>query len=311
MIKNFLSSGEALTLNLMNKEAQNTQMGDAIRTALMGNIGWNEDERYYVDSITGVDTQANDQGKSIDKPFRTIQYACNVARYVPGTTTLDTTKNRRKFIFVMPGVYNEQVLFSGYNISIIGLLYRVGNVDYGVVINKDEAVTTTCVVGFTGAGIEIANLQIHNAAAIPCLYVPTPGDGCWIHDNFIDNDDTNATYGIQIDDCRNSIIENNRIFGFQTAGIKLGSNGTWFRNSIVQNNHISCTTGKGIYVPSGAIAGAHDGSSIKSNSIMGTATIGIHQESAGAYVLVADNWVQATTPITDAGTGAADNHNAS
>ena len=103
MLKTFLSSGEALAINNKDAVAQNTQMGSAIQTALMGNIGWKDGERYYVDSVNGIDTQANDQGKSIDKAFRTIQYACNVARYVPNTTTIATNKDRRKYIFIMPG----------------------------------------------------------------------------------------------------------------------------------------------------------------------------------------------------------------
>lgn len=306
-----MSEGEALTLNNMNKEAQNVRLGDAVKTALQSNIGFLDDERYYVNDNGGIDTQANDQGKSKDKPFKTIQYALNVARYIPGTTTIDSSKNRRKVIYVAPGVYNEQILFSGYNISLIGETYKIGNVDYGVVINKDEAVTTTCVVGFTGAGIEIANLQIRNAAAIPTLYVPSPGDGCWIHDCFLDGDDTNATYGIAIDDCRNTIIENNRIYNHVTAGIQCGASGGYFRNSHVIGNTISGTQGRGIVVPTGVTCSAGFGSVIAHNYIIGTCAVGIHNYVAAAYVLIADNWIQATAAVTDAGTGACDNHTAS
>lgn len=308
MVKNFLSAGEAISLNNADPLHQNIQVGTAIRTALQGNIGWRESERYYVDGQNGSDYNTGD---AWDNAFATIQAALNAARYVPGTTNIDDSKNRQKYVFVYPGVYNEQLLWSGYNIHLIGLSFNVGNVDYGVVINKDGAVATTAVMGVTGAGIEIAGLQFHNEEAIPTLYMPTPGDGCWIHDCFFDQDDTNATIGIQIDDCRNCIIENNRIFDFQTAGIQVGSNGAWFRNSIIRNNHIAGSTGKGIYVPTGTIAGAADGSVIKGNTIVGTTTTGIHQEAAGAYVLIADNWIQAGTALTDAGTGDADNHTAS
>lgn len=293
-------------LNKAFPEGQFSGLGNAIMKA--GGVDQMDDSVYYVKK-TGND---NNDGLSWDTAFLTIQAACNKARYLPGTTTIDSSNDRDKWIFVAPGQYNEQILFSGYNIHLIGLQYKLGNVDYGVVINKDEAVTTTCVVGFTGAGIEIAGLQIHNAAAIPTLYVPTPGDGCYVHDCFMDGDETNATYGIQWEDCRNSIIENNRVMGHVTAEIKVGNGGaTWFRNSQVIGNHISTAGTKGIYVPTGTICGAADGSVIASNYVVGTATVGIHQESAGAYVLVADNWAQATTPVTDAGTGAADNHNAS
>lgn len=311
MVKNFFTEGEAFTINNMNKEAQNTRLGDAVKTALQSNIGFLDNERYYVNGTIGIDTTANDQGKSKDKPFRTIMYALNIARYVSGTTTIDDSKNRRKVVYVAPGVYNEQILFSGYNISLIGEIYKMGNVDYGVVINKDEAVTTTAVVGFTGAGIEIANLQIHNAAAIPAISVPTPGDGCWIHDCVIDNDDTNATYGILWPDCRHSVIENNKIIDFQTCGIEVGSNGTWFRQSAIKGNHIMGAGTKGINVPVGTICTARQGSVIAHNYIVGTITTGIHQQAAGAYILIADNWIQAGTALTDAGSGDCDNHTAS
>ena len=306
-MNNYLSEKEAAAINSLSPGNQRYNVGVRLRSSLNQGVGFMDEQKYYVHP----DGSDENDGLSWESAFKTIQHACNIARYVPGTTTIDSSKGRDKYIFVFPGVYNEQILFSGYNIHLIGLSYKLGNVDYGVVINKDEAVTTTCVVGFTGAGIEIANLQIHNAAAIPTLFVPTPGDGCWIHDCYLDGDDTNATYGIDFEDCRNSIIENNRIFNHVTAGIKLGANGTWFRNSQVMGNHISGSQGKGIDVASGAIASAGYGSIIAHNYIMGTCLIGIHQQNAGAYVLVADNWVQATTPVTDAGTGAADNHNAS
>lgn len=306
-MNNYLSNAEARAINALSPGNQEYLIGTRIKAALDLGIGFMDEQKYYVHP-NGSDL--ND-GLSWESAFKTIQHACNIARYVLGTTTIDDSKSRDKYIFIFPGVYNEQVLFSGYNIHLIGLHFKLGNVDYGVVINKDEAVTTTCVVGFTGAGIEIAGLQIHNAAAIPSLYVPTPGDGCWVHDCYVDGDDTNATIGIDWEDCRNSVIENNRIFNHVTCGIQLGSSGTWFRNSQVLNNHIAGSQGKGIDVVSGAICGAGFGSIIKSNCIIGSCSIGIHQQNAGAYILIADNWVQASTTITDAGTGAADNHDAS
>jgi len=305
----YLSEQEAFALQDSSPALQYYGAGLKLRQALIKDVGFRPNDKYYVDGINGNN---NNDGYSWETAFKTIQYALNKARYLNGTTTIDSSVGHHKYVFVAPGVYNEQILFSGYNIHLIGTAYNIGNVDYGVVINKDEAVTTTCVVGFTGAGIEIANLQIHNAAAIPTLYVPTPGDGCWVHDCFMDGDETNATYGIQWADCRNSIISGNRVMGHVTAEIKVGTDGTtWFRNSQVIGNHVASAGGKGIYVPTGTICGAADGSIIAHNYVIGTATVGIHQESAGAYVLVADNWVQATTPVTDAGTGAADNHNAS
>lgn len=302
-----LSNGEAQAINNLMPGNQNVGLGDQLQYSLANMVNFRYGDKYYV-SKRGSDS--ND-GLSWESAFKTIQHACNIARYSPNTTSIDYGTARHKYIFIEPGQYNEQVLFSGYNIHVIGMTYNLGNVDYGVVINKDEAVTTTCVFGFTGAGIEIANLQIHNAAAIPTLFVPTPGDGCYVHDCYIDGDDTNATIGIDWNDCRNSVISNNRIFNHVTCGIQLGANGTWFRNSKVEWNHIAGSQGKGIDVVSGAICGAGFGSSIMHNTIVGTCATGIHQQNAGAYVLIGDNWVQATATVTDAGTGAADNHDAS
>ena len=307
MDKLSLSMENAKAINQLSPGNQLHAVGERLRNALSNGIGYREEERYFV-APWGSD---DNDGLSWDTPFLTIQKGCNEARYIKGTTTIDSSKYHHKYVFVYPGVYNEQVLFSGYNIHLIGIMLNLGNVDYGVVINKDEAVTTTCVVGFTGVGIEIAGLQIRNAAAIPTLYAPTPGDGCWIHDNFIDGDDTNATNGIDLPDCRNNVVENNRIFNHVTTGILLGSNGTWFRNSIVRYNHIAGSQGKGIDVASGAICSAGYGSSIMSNTIIGTCSVGIHQQNAGAYILIGDNWVQASATVTDAGSGSADNHDAS
>ena len=306
-MNNYLSPSAARAINNLSPGNQEYNVGIRLQSALNQGIGFMDAQKYYVHP----DGSDLNDGLSWETAFATILKGCNTARYLPGTTTIDSAKGRDKYVLVFPGVYNEQVLFSGYNIHVIGLSFNLGNVDYGVVVNKDEAVTTTCVFGFTGAGIEIAGFDIRNAAAIPTLYAPSAGDGCWIHDNLIDGDDTNVTYGIQMADCRNSRIENNRIFNCVTAAISVGSSGAWFRNSIVQSNHIAGSQGIGIQVPAGTICGAGYGSRISHNYIMGTCATGIHQAVAAAYVLVADNWVQATTAVTDAGTGAADNHTAS
>ena len=89
---------------------------------------------------------------------------------IDGTTTIDTDKSRHKYVFVAPGQYNEQVLFSGYNIHLIGVSTR-SNGDYGVVINYDGAIASTAVVAFSGAGLEIANICINCNKAIPALYL--------------------------------------------------------------------------------------------------------------------------------------------
>jgi hypothetical protein len=309
MDKQHLSLSEARQINQLSPGNNLFAVGERIRNSLNMGIGFKEEERYYVDGVNGND---NNDGLSWETAFRTITKGVNAARYLPGTTTIDSGKDQHKYVFIWPGQYNEQVLFSGYNIHVIGLTYKIGNVDYGVVINKDGAVTSTAVVGVTGSGIELANLQIYNNSAIPTISMPTPGDGCWVHDCFISGDDSNATYGIQILDCRNSIIENNRIFGHVTAGISVGNGGaTWFRNSQIIGNHIAGSAGNGIEVVAATICGAADGSVIGHNYVIGTCAIGIHQANAGAYVLVCDNWIQATAAVTDAGTGSADNHTAS
>lgn len=302
-----LPDGTIEVLNNMSPAASLGQLGTNLDMAINNLKTLMNVDIFYVNGAVS----ASGDGKSWAKAVKTIQEGLNLARYLPGTTTLDYSKNRHAFVFVAPGQYNEQVLFSGYNIHLIGLTYKLGNVDYGVVINKNAAVTTTCVFGFTGGGIEIAGIQIHNEAAIPTLWSPTPGDGCWIHDCVIDGDDTNATYGIEIVDCRNMLIENNRLFNFVTAAIKVGHTGKYFRNSQVRWNHIAGSQGIGILVPLGVTCAAGYGSIIAHNYIIGTCLVGIHQQEAGAFVLVADNWVQATTAVTDAGTGAADNHAAS
>ena len=136
-LKNYFSVDDATTINNMNAEAQNTLLGSAVRTALMGGIGFKDGERLFVDSVNGNDGFS---GEAIDQPMKTIQAAVNKARYVPGGTVIATAKDRRRYIFVMPGQYNERILFSGYNISIIGIGHR-SNGEYGVVINYDDAVS--------------------------------------------------------------------------------------------------------------------------------------------------------------------------
>lgn len=301
MIKAYLSSGEALHLNGMNKEAQNTRLGDAVRTALMGNVGWKDDERYYVDGIIGLDTQANEQGKSIDKPFKTIQYALNVARYVPGTTTIDTTRNRRKYIFVMPGQYNEQILFSGYNISLIGLgIGNISNGDYGVVINYDDAIASTGVIGFTGAGIEIANICFNSAHAIPLMLAGSGGDvadACWIHDCWFKGDNSKTvTIGIS-GELKNSLIENNIINGC-IAGINIAA-GKWFHNTVVRNNKIDNVT-NGIAIANTAVCTQ---SEISNNRVIGSTSSIVNSQATD--VIIFENAVKPA--LSDAGSAEGDN----
>lgn len=301
MIKAFFTDGEALVINNMNKEAQNTQLGSAVKTALMGNIGWKDDERYYVDGIIGVDSQANDRGKSLDMPFKTIQYALNVARRIPGTTTLDTTRNRRKYIFVMPGQYNEQLLFSGYNISLIGLgLGNISNGDYGVVINYNDAIVSTGVIGFTGAGIEIANICFQCSQAIPIMLAGLGGnvaDAAWIHDCWFKGDNSKTcTIGIS-GELKNSLIENNIINGCIT-GINIAA-GKWFNMTVVRKNKITNVT-NGINIAATAVCTE---SEISGNKVIGSSTSIVNGQATD--VIIFENAVKPA--LTDAGAAEGDN----
>jgi len=306
-----ISSADKFKLNRMNRTAWDVKLGDELLLA-SGAQFKGDDCVYFVDAsrTNGAGVSESGDGSSWDQAFITIQEGVNAARYTKGTTTINSDKDRNKYVFVAPGQYNEQVLFSGYNIHVIGTQpINCNNGDYGVVINYDGAIASTCVVGFTGAGIELANLFINNAEAIPSLYVPSPGDGCWVHDCFINGDETNATYGIQWTDCRNSVIENNKIMGHVTAEIYVGGSGAWFRNSSINNNHISSGATKGIHIDGSTICGAGDSSMIKDNVVIGNGTTGIHQDSASASIMVIGNYTSKdwTTDITDDGGDAINN----
>lgn len=291
-----LSISEAETINNMNREAQNTALGSAVMTAGMGNIGWKDGERYYVDDAIGLDSEANDQGKTIDKPFKTIQYALNIARRIPGTATLDYSKARRRYVFVSPGQYNEQILFSGYNISLIGLGQR-SNGDYGVVINYDDAVAATAVMGFSGSGLELANICLNSATAIPILLLADTSDAVHVHDCWIKGDNSKTvTIGISCA-IKNSIIEDNIINGCIT-GIDVAA-GAWFNNSIVRRNKITNVT-NGIAIAATAVCTE---SEISKNHVVGSTSSIVNGQATD--ILITGNWSKPA--LSDAGATAGDN----
>ena len=293
MIKNYFSVGEANHINNMNKEAQNVQLGSAVRTALMGDIGWKDDEKYYVDAVSGND---NNPGTSMDKPFKTIQKAVNVARWVPYTESIDTSRDRRKYIFIFPGQYNEQVLFSGYNISLVGLGQR-SNGDYGVVINYDDAVAATAVIAFSGSGLELSNLCIQCSQALPIVFLDGVSDACHIHDCWIKgNAGKTPTFGICAS-IKNSLIENNIINGC-AVGINV-ANGDWFNNSIIRRNKITNVT-DGINLANGCIPTE---SEISENKVVGSTSSIVNGQATD--VIITDNMVK---PVeSDAGSTSGNN----
>lgn len=293
MIKNYLSIGEAEHIDNMNAEAQNVSLGSAVRTALMGTVGFKDGERIYVDSVNGDDVY---DGLSLDQPKRTIQAAVNLARYIPNTATIATNKDRRRFIFVMPGQYNEQVLFSGYNISLIGIGHK-SNGEYGVVINYDDAIVATAVVGLTGSGIEIANICIQCSKAIPALLLDSVSDAVHVHDCWIKgNNAKTCTIGISAA-IKNSIIEDNIINGCIT-GINVAA-GAWFNNSIVRRNKITNVT-NGIAIANTAVPTE---SEISENFVVGSTSSIVNSQATD--VIIVNNMVK---PVeSDAGSTSGNN----
>ena len=166
---------------------------------------------------------ASDDNDGFDPraPMLTLQAGINRARYQVGTTTVDSAKNHEAVVLVSPGHYNEQILFSGYNVHIIGLGSPVPGKDYGVSINYDAAIVAApAVFAFSGSGIRLSNLHIHCAGAIPALY-NAGGDNNLIENCIIECDGVNATYGIQMESMKGSWIKDCIIINPLTAGIWL------------------------------------------------------------------------------------------
>jgi hypothetical protein len=292
----YLSVEQARKLNNANPDNQLALVGDKLRLALNGSIGFPQNSKYYADCINGDDAY---DGLSWESAFRTIQKACDVARWVPGTTTIDTARNRHKFIFIAPGQYNEQILFSGYNIRLIGCS-PLSNGDYGVVINYDDAIDDTCVFGFTGAGLEVANICFQTTKAIPIMLLGTGGnvaDASWIHHCWLKGaNDKTPTIGISAE-IKNSIIEHVDINGVIT-GINFAS-GVWFNNSKIRKIKFTNVTNL-IAVASDAVATE---SEISKCAGIGSAT-GIVNSSSNDILIYGNHTKPA---ISDGGAAAGDN----
>lgn len=296
MNNSYLSKLEAQVIDNLMPGNQNSGIGMKLRSALSNGISWKEKQKYYVDGISG--DNGND-GLSWDTAFKTIQYACNIARRLDGTTTIDDAKNHDKWIFIAPGHYNEQVLFSGYGIHLIGLgSPALAGKDYGVSINYDNATLSTAVLGFTGVNLELYNICFNTDRAIPAVYIPSTSDGIKIHHCYFISNGT-GTNAIDIPSIKASVIEDNYITGYVT-GIKAGySAGQWFFATIIQDNIItSCTNG--ITIAAGAVCGT---SVIQRNKVL-CSSVSIANAQATDMIIVENRTKPA---LTDAGAAAGDN----
>lgn len=265
---------------------------------------------YCVDSVNGDDDY---NGLSWEKPFATIDKGLDTARYLPGTTTIDDTKDHHAVVLVAPGHYNEQLLFSGYNIHLIGLGCPVPGKDYGVSINYDGAVASTAVLGFSGSGIHVANLHIYCDAAIPALFM-AGGDNNLVENVVIECDGTTCTYGIQAYSLKGSWIRNCVILNPITAGIFAdGGADRYCINGGIEGNMIkvSAAGAKGIYVESTMTAYNFR---IHQNWVeaeaAGATAKGIDNDATG-NIFITDNYVvieTAATAIESASHGSLNNH---
>lgn len=200
---------------------------------------------YCVDSVNGND---NNPGLSWEQAFATIQAAVNAARYLPGTTTIDDTKDHNALVLIAPGHYNEgEILFSGYNIHLLGLGPVVPGKDYGVSINYDGAADSVAALAFSGSGITLENLHVYCDFAAPGIYC-AGGDNNAIVNCVVECDGTNCTYGIQMDSMKGSRIEKCIVNGATTAGIYVAGGANhyfiegWIEDCLVYSG-VSNTTG--------------------------------------------------------------------
>lgn len=176
----------------------------------------------YVDA-NHPDANDNNDGFDPQHPMLTLQAGINRARYLQGTTTIDSTKNHEALVLVAPGHYNEQILFSGYNVHVVGLGNPVPGKDYGVSINYDGAVAAApAVLAFSGSGIRLSNLHIYCDAALPAIYC-AGGDNNLIENCVIELDGANATHGILADSMKGSWIKDCVILNPVTAGIEINT----------------------------------------------------------------------------------------
>lgn len=265
---------------------------------------------YCVDSVNGNDSYS---GFSWSRAKATIDAAVDLARYTLGTTTIDDSKDHHAVVLVAPGHYNEQLLFSGYNIHVIGCGPGVPGKDYGVSINYDGATAATAAVGFSGSGISLHNLHIYCAEAIPALYI-AGGDNNLVENCVIECDGTNCTYGIHAVSMKGSWIKNVVIRTPATTGIFLDGGADRYA---IDGGIVNCQ----IHGTATGVKGIHCESTMTVYNFLihqnwidvesgGAASIGIHNEATG-NMYITDNYVVAetgATPISSASHGSLNNH---
>lgn len=273
-----------------------------------GAMHYREDQVFYVDSVNGSD--GND-GFTPDTAFATMDKGIDQARYKPGTTTIDDTKSHNTLVLVAPGHYNESLLFSGYNITVEGMIAGRPGKDYGVSVNYDGATSATAALAFSGSGICVRNLHIYCDAAIPALYI-AGGDNNLVENVVIEGDGSSCTYGIHCASLKGSVIKDCVIQGFVTAGIWMeGGADRYAIHGGIENCqlHSDASGADGILFDSNIVAYNFR---IHQNFIDvqggGAGAIGIDINDTG-NTFVTDNYIAChTSPITCAGNGSLHNH---
>lgn len=213
---------------------------DRIADKVLDNIPmeWSGAEIIHVDGTNGSD--ANVGGPTWEKAYATIDAAIDYARYELGTTTISyTDKRRHKVVLIAPGHYNEgEILWSGYNIHVVGCGPAVPGKDYGVSINYDGAADATAAFLISGSGNSLENVHIYCDFAAPAIYLYN-GDNNLVRNVVVEADGTNCTYGIKADSMKGSRIEGCVIQNTATAGIYLdGGADRYFIEGWIRDNHI-------------------------------------------------------------------------
>jgi len=273
-----------------------------------GGNRYRKNQVFYVDSVNGSD---DNSGLNPDEAYATLDKGIDQARYLPGTTTIDSTKSHHTLVLVAPGHYNESLLFSGYNITVEGMIAGRPGKDYGVSINYDGAADTTAALAFSGSGICLRNLHIYCEEAIPALYI-AGGYNNLIENLVIECDGTNATYGIHCASLKGTVIKDCVIQGAVTAGIWMegGADRYAIHGGIYDCQiHSDATGAAGILFDSTIVGYNFD---IQGNRIDvlggGAGSIGIDVNYTG-QIFITDNRVRAhTTAIDTEGEGALWNH---